>query len=252
MTATAPVDLAPIDRTELAKLRLDLIDAFASLGVVPHVERDFRKRLCLVRGIEDPTWKVGRDQAAFDPEESGLSSDDAFWLNVRALGASADGPANGPDGLAAHLAVRVYRDASLAGLFADGRLSRRWATGEALRFAPSRETDHIRGALAYAGGAWVAPGRRSRRLGALIGLQAKALLLEAGGCDYKFAFVVDGAARAGMPARYRFSRLQAGAAMELADGRSVPFWLAYDNRDDMVDELRRFAAEFAAERGASR
>lgn len=237
---------APVDPAEIASLRGVVRDAFAALGLVPHVERDFRKRLKIVRGIDDPSWKVGRDQTAFNPDAGAWVPEDAFWLNVRPLEASADGPANGPDGLAAHVAVRLYRGATLAGLFADGRLSSRWSTGEALRFAPSPETDHIGGAIAYAGGAWVSPARRSRRLGALIGLYADALLLERAVCDYKFAFVVDGAAKAGMPARYRFSRLQAGAAMELADGRRVPFWLAYDNRDDMVDELRRFAAETAA------
>lgn len=224
-----------IDPAELAELKRGLDEAFAAAGVVAHLETDLALRKRRVAAADDPTWSGGRTQPTFDPDGC---EGDAFWIDVRPTDVDG-GAVAGDAGMLAHCAVRIFSATSVHALFTDGPLSRPWGAGFRMGVASGADLRDMVGTLAYTGAAWVHPSLRGRGLAGLLQLRSAIVLLERGDVDLIFASIRDAAAKAGMPERYRFARLRGGLELDVPRAGTQPLWLAFNGREDMLDELRK-------------
>jgi len=226
-----------IDQSEFNRQYDQLARAFARAFCFPVVETDFHKRQRFVDAAEDAAW-VYRHAPTYDPAFNDLDGR-GFWINVRRHGS------RGPDGereMIANCAVRVWRNATLTELFANSGFVQDRDSGHTVTFACS-ETDHIRGNLAYIGGAWVHPDFRHRRVAALLMAFAQLHLLEHFDADYAIGLIDDKAAQAGMGARtWRFRHHHSGGEWDWPGHGRFPFWVIYNTRADMLDEVRRIIA----------
>jgi hypothetical protein len=230
-----------IEKGEIDRLYDHVARGFARAMTFPTVEHDFTKRRRYVAVADDPAW-IYRDAPTYDPRFNALDGRNGFWLNVRRLGARG---ADGEREMIAHCAVRVWRDARIADLFVDSRFIQEQDSGHAVSFDPV-EARHVGGSLAYIGGAWVHPDFRHRRLPALLMAFAQLHLLEHYDCDYALGLIDDKAAQAGMGARaWRFHHHHRGVTWSWPGVGKIPMWLIYNNRDDMLEELRAFAVELS-------
>jgi hypothetical protein len=230
------------DQTEINSLYDRAARAFARASCFPVVERDFHKRQRFVEAAEDAAW-VYRYAPTYNPAYSDLDGR-AFWLNIRRHGS------RGPDGereMIANCAVRVWRDATLQELFANNGFIQDRDSGHMVMFE-SAETSHVRGNLAYIGGAWVHKEYRHRRIAALLMAFAQLHLLEHFDCDYAIGIIDDDAAQVGMGARtWRFRHHHSGGLWQWPGYRDFPFWVIYNTKTEMLEEVRAIIA--AAERG---
>lgn len=226
-----------IDQSELNSLYDQLARAFARAFCFPVVEHDFRKRQRFVDAADDADW-VYRHAPTYDPAFSDLEGK-GFWLNVRRHGSRGAG---GEREMIANCAVRVWRDASLMDLFTNSQFVQDRDSGHAVTFGCS-ETDHVTGNLAYIGGAWVHPEFRHRRVAALLMAFSQLHLLEHFDTDYAIGLIDDKAAQAGMGGRtWRFRHHHSGGMWDWPGHGRFPFWVIYNTRADMLDEVRRIIA----------
>ncbi len=227
-----------IDRAETARLRDQVVRGFAHAMTFPTVEHDFSRRQRYIGAVADPTW-IYRDAPSFDVAYNALDGN-GFWLNVRHL----DAPTTpGASEMIAHCAVRVWRGVHLRDLFVESRFFQERDSGHSISFEPV-EADQVRGTLAFIGSAWVHPDYRRRGLPALLMAFSQLHLLEEYECDYALGLIDDKAAQAGMGARtWRFHHHHSGATWTWPDRGQLPVWLIYNNRADMLGEVRRCAAE---------
>lgn len=240
---------AELDRPVVDDLYDRLGRAFARAACFPVVERDFDKRLRYVNAADDPAW-VYRNAPTYDPAFSDLDGR-GFWINVRRHGPRG---AERERDMIAHVAVRVWRDATLKDLFADSGFIQDRASGHRVAF-DCTETDHVRGNLSYIGGAWVHPEYRHRRVAGLLMAFCQLHLLEHFDADFAIGLIDDKAAQAGMGARtWRFRHHHSGGSWDWPGHGQFPFWVIYNTRREMLDEARRIvaASELVEAPGAQR
>jgi ribosomal protein S18 acetylase RimI-like enzyme len=227
-----------IDQAEIDRLYDHLGRAFADAFCFPIVEHDFDKRQRFVTAAEDAGWAY-RDAPNFDPRYNSLEGK-GFWLNVRKHGSRS---AEDEREMIGHCAVRVWRNARLADLFIGNRFLQERDSGSAIRFDCS-ETAHVAGTLGYIGAGWVHPEFRHRGIMGLLATFVQLHLLDHYYADYVFGLIDDKTAHAGIGARaYRFHHHHRGIVWHWPGHGDLPGWLIYNTRAEMMEELRRFAAD---------
>lgn len=229
-----------IDPAELAALTAETMKAFEEAGARAGIRVGFDARKRQIDGIDDPDWS-GRDQPSFDPAVNRFSDEDGFWVEVRALDETGR-PIEGREGVVGSGAMRIWRDATLHGLFSGDRMLQERPSGYSIAFSADGETDHVRGVIGYAGAAWVRRDFRGRGIAPAISLLLQAHAVGLHDADYVYCVVEDEAFVRGRTVRFGFRRHHHGAMVTRPDGVAMPMWVSFNNRADVLGALRAFVA----------
>lgn len=214
----------------LARAVENLEEAFAKKGLGLHVDFDFATRLERLKDAQD--WPEKFLPIA-DVKMADIDERNGFWVRIQPIGSTE---------IVASFITRVYANCAMPRLFQEAYIITEGgakASDHIFRLTTD-QVNHVRGNLAYLGGGWVHPDYRGLHIPILSLNFMQALLLRDYGVDYSFGLLHHHHVEKALGIKsYHFRHIHRGVDWDWPGRPTMPMWLHYNTRADILAELEQ-------------
>jgi hypothetical protein len=205
-------------------------EKIAGLGLDVYIDSNFRDFAKLRRQLAPNTVQ----NPTFDPEHSGVSLNNAFWL--RAVEPNGD--------TIAMIAQRVIDTDNFLDELKTLRLwhDRANQVHAVIDIVDGKAAATLSGRIGHAGGLWIDPVHRKKNLSGLMDHLGRGLLLKNFWFDHVTAFIAENLAKTGIGAKqYGWPEVDGQVKFDfLAGGESVPVGFYHMNRAQTVERMNQW------------